>query len=147
MLKGVMGPFHKLLFEIVHRGVLSRGHKCHIASLRDMGLMNALECKEHIDWPTFIITHLARIINPQFGSHQLTFDNLLTKVFTVFEVPLGEGRNLTWAYMFTQSILADFGFPTELEMVSNVSQHPSGPITQLLRRLKISTDKCATLEI
>lgn len=86
-----MTPTHNLLFEIVHRGVLPRGHKLRITSLSDLGLMNALECKEPIDWPTLIIKCLARIVDPQSGSHQLEFGNLLRKVFTVFDVSLEEG--------------------------------------------------------
>lgn len=49
VLKGVMTLVHKILFGIVHKGVLEKGHKCHIASLRNMGFMNALECKEPND--------------------------------------------------------------------------------------------------
>lgn len=145
VLKGVMGPVHKLLFKIVHKGILPRGHYRHIASLRDIGLMNALECKDHID--LLIIKHLARIFDPQLGSHQLAFDNLLTRVFTVFEVALGEGWALTRADMFTQSILADCGIPIEPEQVSNASPCPFGPVSQLLRELKVVEDKTATLEL
>ena len=47
VLKGIMRSLHKLLFEIVHKVILPRGHQRHIASIRDMGFMNALECKEH----------------------------------------------------------------------------------------------------
>ncbi|TMW86611.1 hypothetical protein EJD97_021122 [Solanum chilense] len=111
-----------------------------------MGLMNSLECKERIDWPTLIIKHFARIVDPQLGSHQLAFVNLLTRVFHVFEVPLGEGRVLTRSDMFTQSILADCGIPMELKQVANVSLRSSGPVAQLLRELKIAEEKYATLE-
>lgn len=147
MLKEVMRQVHKLLFEIVHKGVLPRGYKRHIASPRDMGLMNALECKEHIYWTTLIIKHFARIDDPQLGSHQLAFENLLTKVFTAFEVPLGEGRSLTRVDIFTQSILVDCGFSIEPEQVLNASPRPSGPVAQLLRELKTAEDKTAILEM
>ncbi|XP_015089745.1 neurofilament medium polypeptide-like [Solanum pennellii] len=92
VLKGIMRSLHKLLFEIVHKVILPRGHQRHIASIRDIGLINAIECKERIDWPTLIIQHLARIVDPKLGSHQLAFGNLLTRVFDAFEVPLGERR-------------------------------------------------------
>lgn len=75
--------------------------------------MSVLECKERIDWPTLIIKHFAWIVDPQVGSHQLFFGNLLTIVFDAFEVPLGEGWVLTRADMFTQSILADCSIPME----------------------------------
>ena len=96
-----MRSLQKLLFAIVHKVILPRGHQRHIASIRDMGLMNTLECKERIHWPTLIIKHLARIVDPKIGSHQLAFGNLLTRVFDAFEVPLGEGRILTRTDMLT----------------------------------------------
>ena len=65
VLKGIMGSVHKLPFEIVHKGILPMGHQRHIASIRDMGLMNALECKDCIDWPTLIIKHFAKIVDPK----------------------------------------------------------------------------------
>ncbi|KAH0637937.1 hypothetical protein KY290_036439 [Solanum tuberosum] len=86
-----MAPVHKLLFELVHKGVLPRGHRRHITSFRDMGIANALERKEPVDWPSLMIKHMARVADPQPGSHQLAFGNLLTRVFTAFVVPLGEG--------------------------------------------------------
>ncbi|TMW87201.1 hypothetical protein EJD97_020294, partial [Solanum chilense] len=147
VLKGIMGSVHKLLFEIVHKGILPRGHQRHIDSIRDMGLMNALECKECIDWPTLIIKHFARIVDPQLGSHQLAFGNLLTRVFNAFEVPLGEGRVLTRADMFTQAILADCGIPMESDQVANSSPRSSGPVAQLLRKLKVVEEKYVTLEL
>ena len=55
------------------------------------------------------------MVDPQLGSHQLAFGNLLTRVFNAFEVPLGEGWVLAHADMFTQSILADCGIPMESE--------------------------------
>ena len=112
-----------------------------------MGLMNALKCKERIDWPTLIIKHFARIVDPKLGSHQLAFGNLLTRVFDAFEIPLGEGRVLTRAGMFTQTILADCGIPMESEQVANVSPRTSGPVAQLLRELKVAEEKYATLEL
>ena len=45
VLKGIIGSIHKLLFEIVHKGILPRGHQCHMSSIMDMGLINSLECK------------------------------------------------------------------------------------------------------
>ena len=147
ILKGIMRSVHKLLFDIVHKVILPRGHQRHIASIRDMGLMNALECKKHIDWTTLIIKHLARIIDPKLGYHQLAFGNLLTRVFDAFDVPLGEGRILTRADMFTQTILADCSIPMELEQVANACLRTSGPVAQLLRELKVAEEKYATLEL
>ena len=67
-------------------------------------------------------------------------------MFDAFEVPLGEGKILTRANMFTQTILADCGIPMELEQVAIVSPRTSGHVAQLLRELKVAEEKYATLE-
>lgn len=46
VMKGEMHPFHKLLFEIVHKGVVPRGERRHEASFWDMGLANTLHQEE-----------------------------------------------------------------------------------------------------
>ena len=38
VLKGIIGSIHKLLFEIVHKGILPRGHQRHIASIKTWDL-------------------------------------------------------------------------------------------------------------
>ena len=68
-------------------------------------------------------------------------------MFDAFEVPLGEGRILTCADMFTQTILADCGIPMESEQVAIpmeseqvaiASPRTSGHVAQLLRELKVA---------
>ncbi|KAG5590235.1 hypothetical protein H5410_040749 [Solanum commersonii] len=64
----VSPPFHHLhrrSFLILR--VLPRGHRRHIASFRDMGISNALESKEPIDWPSLMIKHMARSILAECG--------------------------------------------------------------------------------
>ena len=68
------------------------------------------------------------------------------EVFDAFEVPLGEGRIITRADMFTQTILADCGIPMESEKVATASPRTSGPIAQLLRELTVAEEKNTTLE-
>ena len=68
-------------------------------------------------------------------------------MFYAFEIPLGEGRVLTRAGMFTQTILADCGIPMESEKDSNASPRTSGLIAKLLRELKVAEEKYATLEL
>ena len=85
-------------------------------------------------------------MDPKLGSHQLAFGNLLTRVFDSFEVPLGEGRILTRADMFTQTILADCCIPMESEQVATASPRTSGLVAQLLRELKVAEEKNASLE-
>ncbi|KAG5584873.1 hypothetical protein H5410_045307 [Solanum commersonii] len=46
VLKGEMSPFHKLLFELVYKGILPKGERRHEASFRDMGIAHALENKD-----------------------------------------------------------------------------------------------------
>lgn len=43
LMKEEMKPFHKLLFDIVHKGIVSRGERRHDATFRDTGLANALD--------------------------------------------------------------------------------------------------------
>ena len=38
VLKGIMGSVHKLLFEIIHKGILPRRHQRHIASIKTWDL-------------------------------------------------------------------------------------------------------------
>ncbi|KAG5628083.1 hypothetical protein H5410_013301 [Solanum commersonii] len=146
VLKGKMAPVHKLLFELVHKGVLPRGHRRHIASFHDMGIANALERKEPVDWPSLMIKHMARISDPQPGSHQLAFGNLLMRVFTAFTAPLGEGRALTRADMFTQSTLAECGLLADPAQVPIAYPRASGPVTCLLKDLQAARDQCETLQ-
>ncbi|KAG5632462.1 hypothetical protein H5410_004179, partial [Solanum commersonii] len=87
----------------------------------------------------------SEIVDPQPGSHQLAFGNLLMKVFTKFDVQLGEGRALTRADMFTQSTLAECGLLAEPEQVPIVSPRVSGHVTHLLRDLQAAREQCATL--
>ena len=54
---------------------------------------------------------------------------------------------MTRADMFTQTILADYGIPMESEQVANVSPRTSGPVAQLLRELKVTEEKYATLQL
>ena len=67
-------------------------------------------------------------------------------MFDAFEVPLGEGRILTCADMFTQTILADCGIPMESEQVAIASPRTSGHVAQSLRELKLAEEKNASLE-
>ena len=67
-------------------------------------------------------------------------------MFDAFELPLGEGRILTHADMFTQTILADCGIPMESKQVATASPCTSGHVAQLLRELKVAEEKYATLE-
>ena len=66
-------------------------------------------------------------------------------MFDAFEVPLGEGRILTRADMFTRTILAECGIPMESEQVANASPRTSGPVAQLLRELKVAEESMPLL--
>lgn len=65
VLKGEMSPFHKLVFEIVHKGIVPRGERRHEANFLDVGIGNALNNMDPIDWPFFIIYHMTTVIDPQ----------------------------------------------------------------------------------
>ncbi|KAK4724455.1 hypothetical protein R3W88_027234 [Solanum pinnatisectum] len=62
----------------------------HEASFRDMGIAHSLENKDPIDWPSLMIKHMNRVIDPKPD----------------FDVPLGEGRALVSCDMITRSTLA-----------------------------------------
>ena len=66
-------------------------------------------------------------------------------MFDAFEVPLGEGRILTCADMFTQTILADCGIPMESEQVAIASPRTSGHVAQSLRDLKVAEESMSLL--
>ncbi|KAH0641896.1 hypothetical protein KY290_033515 [Solanum tuberosum] len=80
VLKGKMALFHKLMYELVHKGVLPRGERRHKKFLKDIEIANALENKDPIDWPILMIKHMARGVDPKPGPHQLAFGNLLTTI-------------------------------------------------------------------
>ena len=67
-------------------------------------------------------------------------------MFDAFELPLGEGKILTRANMFTQTILADCDIPMESKQVETASPRTSGHVAQLLRELKVAEEKYVTLE-
>ena len=107
VIKGEMEPFHELLYKIVHKGIMPRGKRRHEASLGDMRIANALEQEEPIAWPSLMIQHIARLVDPKPDPYQLAFENLLTLVFKAFGVPLGEVHPLNKKAMITRSTLTE----------------------------------------
>lgn len=87
--KAEMPLYLKLLFEVVHKRVLPRGERKYEATYHDMGIVQAIVLQEPVNWPALILHHMARIVDPTEGPHQLAYGNLLTHVFRVFQVPLG----------------------------------------------------------
>lgn len=79
-----MPPFLKLLFELVHKSILLHGERRYEATYGDMGLAYAIDLKELVDWPTLVIRHMARIVDPTQVPHHLAFGNLLTYIFSEF---------------------------------------------------------------
>ena len=65
VLKGEISPFHKLVFEVVHKGIIPRGERRHEANFRDMGLGHALDTMRPINWPSLKIKHMVRIVDPK----------------------------------------------------------------------------------
>lgn len=70
VLKGEMEPFHKLLYEVVHKGVVPGGERQHEEIFWDMGLVNALDQVEPINWPALMIKHMERVVDPKPGHYQ-----------------------------------------------------------------------------
>ncbi|KAG5571790.1 hypothetical protein H5410_061556 [Solanum commersonii] len=90
------------ILKIPTNNELAEGHRLHEACFRDLGIAHALENMEPIDWSSLMIKHMARIVDPQPGSHQLAYGNLLSIVFKEFFVTLDEGRSLTRADIVTK---------------------------------------------
>ena len=95
-----MSPFHKLVFEVVHKVIIPRGERRHEANFRDMGLGHALDTMRPINWHSLIIKHMVRIVDPK-KPHQLAYGNLFTTVFKEFGIPLKDDRSLSKYDMFT----------------------------------------------
>lgn len=93
VLKGKMPSYVKLLFELEHNNILPQGEHLHETTFREMGLDYSIDLEEAMD--SFIIRHMARVIDPAPGLHQLAFGNLLTIIFKEFKVSLGSSYPLT----------------------------------------------------
>ncbi|TMW80319.1 hypothetical protein EJD97_021472 [Solanum chilense] len=127
-----MSPFHKLVFEVVHKGIIPRGERIHEANFRDMGLGHALDTMRPINWPSHIIKHMVRIVDPK-KPHQLAYGNLLTTVFKEFGVPLKDGRSLSKYDMLTQTTLAECNLLDDDAV--QVPLRSAGPVTALIFEL------------
>ncbi|KAK4713292.1 hypothetical protein R3W88_019199 [Solanum pinnatisectum] len=97
--KAEMAPFHNLLFKIVHKGILPRGHRRHEACFLD----------------------------PQLGSYQIAYGNLLSVVFKEFSSSIVECELLD-----------------DPDQVSSPSPRAFGPVATLLRDLKAAIDQVVT---
>lgn len=127
-----MSPFHKLVFEVVHKGIIPRGESIHEANFRDMGLGHALDTMCPINWPSLIIKHMVKIVDPK-KPYKLAYGNLLIIVFKEFGVPLEDGRSLRKYDMFTQTTAVECNL---LDDVANqVPLRSAGPVTALISEL------------
>ncbi|KAH0720454.1 hypothetical protein KY284_005484 [Solanum tuberosum] len=126
-------------------GVLPRGVRRHEASFRDMGIAHALENKNPINWPSLMIKHMARVIDPKPGAHQLAFENLLTTMFKYFDVPLSEGRALVSCDMITRSTIATWRLYDEGNHAPSFPPRVPSPVATLLNDLHASREQNETL--
>ena len=97
-----------------------------------MGLGHALDTMLPINWPSLIIKHMVRIVDPK-KPHQLAYGNLLTTVFKEFGVPLKDGRYLSKYDMFTQTTLAECNLLDDA--ADKVPICSAGPVTALISEL------------
>ncbi|KAH0646979.1 hypothetical protein KY284_034863 [Solanum tuberosum] len=132
-----MSLFHKLVFEVVHKGILHRGERRHEASFKDMGIGHALENMDPIDWPALMIRHMAKVVDPK-RPHQLAYGNLLTTVFREFGVPFNESRLLNKNDMFTKSTLAKSNLLEAADQVHVAPPRVAGPVASLLNKLNVA---------
>ncbi|KAK4708871.1 hypothetical protein R3W88_029796 [Solanum pinnatisectum] len=100
------------------------------ASFRDMGIANALENKEPIDWPSLIIKQMAQVVDPKPGPHRLAFGNLLTIVFKAFEKD-----------MITRSTLFYYKLLDNNYQVPATTPRLTGPVAILLNDRHVARNK------
>ncbi|KAH0722741.1 hypothetical protein KY290_005389 [Solanum tuberosum] len=110
-----------------------------------LGSAHALENKDPIDWPSLMIKHMARVIDPKPGAHQLAFRNLLTTMFKDFDVPLGEGRALVSCDMITRSTIATWRLYDEGTHAPSFPPRVPSPVTTLLNDLHAAREQNETL--
>ncbi|KAH0752114.1 hypothetical protein KY285_005262 [Solanum tuberosum] len=127
------------------KGVLPRGVRRHEASFRDMGIAHALENKNPINWPSLMIKHMARVIDPKPGAHQLAFENLLTTMFKYFDVLLSEGRALVSFDMITRSTIATWRLYDEGNHAPSFPPRVPSPVATLLNDLHAAREQNETL--
>ncbi|XP_069145603.1 intracellular protein transport protein USO1-like [Solanum lycopersicum] len=92
----------------------------------DKGWFSVNQLEIHLIWENMMMQHSCQ------GLEYEELEKNQSKHGVIETIPLGEGRILTCADMFTQTILADCGIPMESE--------------QLLKELKVAEEKYATLE-
>ncbi|XP_069151168.1 uncharacterized protein [Solanum lycopersicum] len=106
----------------------------------DKGWFSVNQLEIHLFWENMMMRHSCE------GLEYEELEKNQSKHGVIETIPLGEGRILTCADMFTQTILADCGIPMESEQVATASPRTSGHVAQLLRELKVAEEKYVTLE-
>ncbi|XP_021741690.1 uncharacterized protein LOC110707921 isoform X1 [Chenopodium quinoa] len=84
-------PLHKLLFNIIWRGILPRSQKRSTVTLLDASLIFCLAKKVSINFPALMIAHLDHCI-PDL---HIPYGSLLTVVFQDLKVPLPQTETYT----------------------------------------------------
>lgn len=134
--KAEMPPFLKLLFEVMHKVILPRGERRHEVIFFYMGIAHTIDLQELIDWPTLIMLHMARIVDPTEGPHQLAYGNLLTYVFRAFKIPLSAGRALTKKDMIDRHTALECQVAAPAVVAAApIPPRTTGAITQLIQEL------------
>jgi len=85
--KGDMQPLHQLIFWFIIKNIIPRAQGHNQADVIDQCLTDLMDRGEQINLPTFMITHIARIVTTP-KAHDLGYGFLLTRVFEHFGVEL-----------------------------------------------------------
>ncbi|XP_019253883.1 PREDICTED: uncharacterized protein LOC109232574 [Nicotiana attenuata] len=85
--KSEMRQDHKVLFEFVNKCLLPRQERRHTANYMDLVLMQCLNEGKQINWPTFIVKLLERVLNGS-KAHAIPYGFILTIVLERLNVPL-----------------------------------------------------------
>lgn len=141
MLKGKIGPDHKLLSELVNKCVLPRTKHRHKMSHHDLGLVGTIDDQQKVNLPLFMLCHITRMINLERGSHGFAYGFLLTKVFEAHHIPLSAWKTGSQMDMFDKKTLEEY------ELLQPVpSAKGNGPMSQMFLDLQTANAQVVKLE-
>ncbi|XP_019256478.1 PREDICTED: uncharacterized protein LOC109234892 [Nicotiana attenuata] len=84
---------YQLLFEMVNKVFLPHAERRSMASIAYLVLIEALDGFTTINLPGIMIEHMQKVAEFKDGNHGMPYGFLLTKVFELFKVPLGQAKN------------------------------------------------------
>ncbi|XP_019223873.1 PREDICTED: uncharacterized protein LOC109205612 [Nicotiana attenuata] len=134
-------PVYQLLFEMVNNVLLPRAKRRSVASKDDLFLMESLDNFTTINLPAIMIEHMQKVENLRDGNLGLPYGFLLTKVFEIFKVPLGQAKVGTKKKSFSKTTLEECECIDKLGGVGSTST-----ISQLINAQNSATEEIRKLK-